>query len=161
MGGVVTGIHTFRDPFDHRVGILVCPDIDHHIDRFEAGFFVNVIFTISKLMTQGDDVVFRLFLTNLLPSENYFTPTAWRCQDQKPSIDISDESMREVLIWHFKHCLILSWGGFSLTSYLRTFLTPDGNMVAWSLDLEDCYSENSSPASSAFDFLWSSGDLTD
>ena len=160
MGGVVTGSFTFLDPYDHRVGVLVAPDIDHHIDRFEAGFFVNVTFTISKLMTQGDNVDFQVFCTDLLPSEKYFTPTAWQCRHQKASMDLSD-SLREVINWHFKHCLILSWGGFSLTSYIRSFLIAGDNMVAWSFDSEDCFLENSSPASSAADFLWSSAGLTD
>ena len=74
MGGVVTGSFTFLDPYDDRVGVLVAPDIDHHIDRFEAGFFVNVTFTISKLMTQGGNVEFQVFCTDLLPSEKYFNP---------------------------------------------------------------------------------------
>jgi hypothetical protein len=32
MGGVVTGSFTFLDPYDDRVGVLVAPDIDHHIE---------------------------------------------------------------------------------------------------------------------------------
>jgi len=149
MGGVVTGKQTFLDPYDEHVGVLVAPDIDHHIDRFEAGFFVN-----------ADNVDFQVFCTHLLPSEKYFTPTAWQCRHQKASVDLSDK-LREVMNWHFKHCLILSWGGFSLISYIRSFLIADDNMDAWSFDSEDGYLENPSPASSTADFFWSSAGLTD
>jgi hypothetical protein len=47
MGGVTTGIHTFTDPYDPRVGVLLCPDVDWHIDKFQGSFFINVfLFTV-------------------------------------------------------------------------------------------------------------------
>ena len=63
--------------------------------------------------------------------------------------------MREVLAWHYKHCLILSWGVLDLIFFLRNFLTADGKMVALSKDTEDSESELSSPESSVNDLLWS------
>lgn len=44
LGGVVTGNYTFTDPYDERVGILLCPDIDWHVDKFQASFFIQVYF---------------------------------------------------------------------------------------------------------------------
>jgi len=154
VGGVVTGEYTFLDPYDPRVGVLVCPDIDHHIHRFDAGFFVQVTFTISKLMSQGSEIIFHVFRTSALPSSKHFAPTAWKMQHEKAKITLN-APMREVLAWHYKHCLILSWGGPDLISYSRNFLTADGKMVALSKDMEDSESELSSPASSANDLLWS------
>ncbi len=131
MGGVVTGEYTFLDPYDPRVGVLVCPDIDHHIDRFNAGFFVQVTFTISKLMSQGSDIIFHVFRTSALHSSKHFAPTAWKMQHKHAKI-ILNPPMREVLAWHYKHCLILSWGGLDLISFSRNFSPPT---VRWLLCL--------------------------
>jgi len=47
MGGVTTGNYTFTDPYDPRVGVLLCPDVDWHIDKFQGSFFINVfLFTV-------------------------------------------------------------------------------------------------------------------
>jgi hypothetical protein len=136
VGGVVTGEYTFFDPYDPRVGILVCPDKDHHIDRFDAGFFVQVTFTISKLMSQGSEIIFHVFRTSALHSPKHFAPTAWNMQHEKAKMKLNPP-MREVLAWHYKHCLILSWGGLDVISFSRNFHTADGKMVALSKDLED------------------------
>ena len=42
-GGVRTGSFAFTDPYDLRTGVLVCPDIDIHVDLFQAAFLVEVI----------------------------------------------------------------------------------------------------------------------
>lgn len=42
VGGVTTGSYTFTDPYDPRVGVLLCPDLDWHVGKFQAAFFVNV-----------------------------------------------------------------------------------------------------------------------
>jgi len=155
VGGVATGEYTFfLDPYDPRVGVLVWPDIDHHIDRFDAGFFVQVTFTISKLMSQGSDVIFHVFrTTSALHSSKHFTPTAWKMQHETTKITLNPP-MREVLAWHYKHCLILPWGGIDFISYSRNFLIADGKMFALSKDMEDPESELSSATSSAKDLLW-------
>ena len=44
IGGVQTGAFTFIDPFDLRVGVLLCPDIEIHVDRFQGSFLVSVLF---------------------------------------------------------------------------------------------------------------------
>jgi hypothetical protein len=42
VGGVNTGSYTFTDPYDPRIGVLLCPDLDWHVGEFQAAFFVHV-----------------------------------------------------------------------------------------------------------------------
>lgn len=105
-------------------------------------------------MSQGSDVIFHIFRTSFLHSSKHFAPTAWKMQHEKAKITLN-APMREVLAWHYKHCLILSWGGLDLISYSRNFPIADGKMVALSKDMEDYESKSPSPASSANDLLWS------
>ena len=49
-GGVKTGQHTFQDPYDLRVGVLLSPDLDFCIDQFWSSFIVSVLFLISVLI---------------------------------------------------------------------------------------------------------------
>lgn len=44
VGGVKTGNYTFTNPYDARVGVLLCPDVDWHVDKFQASFFIGVLF---------------------------------------------------------------------------------------------------------------------
>jgi hypothetical protein len=49
-GGVKTGLHTFKDPYDPRVGVLIEPDVDRCIDQFWSSFIVSVLFLLFALI---------------------------------------------------------------------------------------------------------------
>lgn len=38
------------DPFDPRVGVLLVPDLDHHVDSFQAGFYVAASTIVSYVL---------------------------------------------------------------------------------------------------------------
>lgn len=125
MGGVTTGNYTFTDPYDPRVGVLLCPDVDWHVDKFQGSFFIN-----------NDQAVFHLFRNSTLFREDHFTPTVLRMGGAGTTINL-DEAMREVINWHYKHAVIKSWSGTSFASLLRNFQIAVVDVVAWSTDDSD------------------------
>jgi hypothetical protein len=43
VGGVKTGSYSYIDPYDPRTGVLLCPDLDLHIDLFQSAFYIEAI----------------------------------------------------------------------------------------------------------------------
>jgi hypothetical protein len=141
-GGIVTGNYNFIDPYDARVGVLLCPDIDWHcVDKYQSSFFVNVCSSLCTLTTQGDQAVFHLFRNSTLFRNDHFTPTALQMEGACTSI-ILNTPAEEVLRFHYKHSVIHSWGGMSFASLLRTFQTAGVDLVAWSTNSDDQLSES-------------------
>lgn len=93
---------------------------------------------------------FHTFKTSTLPRDENFAPTARQSHGRKANLEMNI-CMAEVLNWHYKHTVIMSWGGTSLISFMRDFPTADADMVARSNDQEMEFA--TSPASSA-DFPW-------
>jgi hypothetical protein len=52
-GGVKTRKHTFNDPYDSRVGVLLDPGVDRCVDQFWSSFIVSVRFLLSTLIIGG------------------------------------------------------------------------------------------------------------
>ena len=149
VGGVKTGIYSYVDPFDPRTGILLCPDLDLHVNLFESAFYIEVITFLFVLILKNDVAIFHNFYSSTLDKDENFTPTAIRCHNQQASLKLDgNDSLREVLFWHYKHTVILSWGGACITQYLRTVYIASDETFAWSTDLEDEFS-HSSPSSPA------------
>ena len=64
-----------------------------------------------------------------------------------------DACMIEVLNWHYKHSVIMSWGGQRMKMFMKDFPIAGVDVVARSNDQEDDIV--SSPASSAdFPCIW-------
>src|SRR5271167_3146796 len=101
-------------------------------------------------MLKNGLATFHIFKTSTLANDENFTPTARHFHGRNATLEIN-ASMTEVLNWHYKHTVILSWGGTSLISFIRDFPTADADVDAESID-QDVESATS-PASSA-DFPW-------
>ena len=111
-------------------------------------FILKWYFSI-RANIENDVAIFHNFYSSTLDKDENFTPTAIRCHNQQASLKLDgNDSLREVLFWHYKHTVILSWGGACITQYLRTVYIASDETFAWSTDLEDEFS-HSSPSSPA------------
>jgi hypothetical protein len=99
----------------------------------------------------NDLVVFHLFRTSTLNTDEHFAPTALQSHGKTANVELNDAAI-EVLAWHYKHSLIMSWGGYGLRSYMRSFPIAGDDVVARSNDQE--VFDYTSPASSADLFPW-------
>ena len=86
------------------------------------------------------------FQTSTLSREENFTPTARGSHGAIANIQL-DACMIEVLNWHYKHSVIMSWGGQWMISFMKDFPIADVDVVAGSDDQE--VDIVTSPASSA------------
>jgi len=114
-GGVKTDNFNFTDPYDPRTGVLVCPDIDLHLGLYQASFLVGVLIIFVCTKKNSDTAVFHYFKSAIHPHEDNFTPTTRQCHGKSANVELT-ESMREVMNFHYKHSIITSWGGYSLSS---------------------------------------------
>jgi hypothetical protein len=141
-GGVTTGNYTFTDPYDPRVGVLLCPDVDGTLISFKVPFSSMYFSSLCTLTSKNDQAVFHLFRNSTLFREDHFTPTALRMEGAPTTINL-DEATTEVIQWHYKHAVIRSWSGTSFASLLQTFPVAVVDLVAWSTDDSDDESEYS------------------
>lgn len=141
VGGVTTESYAFTDPYDPRIGVLLCPDLDWHVGQFQAAFFVNVFSSLCTLTSKDDGpAVFHLFRHSTLCSPDQFTPSALTMEGAFTTINL-DASMIEVLRWHYKQAIIRSWSGTSLMSLIKNFHIAEDDAVAWSDGVLDHESE--------------------
>ena len=104
------------------------------------------------LMLWDGNATYHNFLTSALSREENFVPTARGCHGAIANIEL-DACTLEVLNWHYKHSVIMSWGGRWLISYMKDFPIANTDLVAGSVDQE--VDIVTSPASSAdFPCIW-------
>ena len=104
------------------------------------------------LIIKTDIVVYHYFKTSSRPDDDNFTPTTRNFHGKSANIHLT-QPMREVLNFHYKHTIIMSWGGTCLQSFLRDFPTAGGVKVAGSMDQDDDFSSSPPPSADFFD-LW-------
>lgn len=101
-------------------------------------------------MLKNGLVTFHIFKTSTSPRDEHFAPIARHSYDCSVDLEIN-ASMMNVLNWHYKHIVIISWEGTSLIFLMRDFPTADADIVAPPVDQDVEFA--TSLALSA-DFLW-------
>jgi hypothetical protein len=102
------------------------------------------------LIIKTDTAVYHYFKTSTKPDDDNFTPTTRNFHGRTANILLT-ESMMEVLDFHYKHTIIMSWGGTCLQSFLRDFPTAGGVEVARSIDQDDEFWSSPPPSTDFFD----------